>query len=154
LQIEVRIMRFVAISLALLALAACRAAVDPAGTPNASAVTGDTLVLAPGQEAQVGAVFGVAFLEVSSDSRCPTDVVCVWAGNAAVEIGLRLGMGPTHPFTLNTLSYPSASVDFGGYRVTLVDLTPHPVSTRHIQPDEYRAHLLVTLLNADTAANR
>jgi hypothetical protein len=136
-------MRFTAIALSLAALAACRAAVDPAGTPDASQVTNDTLVLAPGQEVRVGGVFRVAFLEVSSDSRCPSDVLCVWAGNAAVEIGLAVGMGPTHPFTLNTLAYPPASVDYAGYRVTLVDLTPYPISTRRIPPEEYRAHLLV-----------
>jgi hypothetical protein len=138
-------MRLTAIAFSLAALAACRAAVDAAGTPDVSQVTNDTLVLAPGQEVRVGEIFRVAFLEVSSDSRCPSDVLCVWAGNATVEIGLAVGMGPTRPFTLNTLLDPT-SVDFSGYRVTLVDLTPYPVSTRRIPPDEYRAHLLVNAI--------
>lgn len=136
-------MRLTAIALSLAAVAACRAAVAPGGTPDASQVTNDTLVLVPGQEVRVGEIFRVAFLEVSSDSRCPSDVLCVWAGDAAVEIGLTVGTGPTHPFTLNTLSYPPASVDYAGYRVTLVDLTPYPISTRRIEPEEYRAYLLV-----------
>jgi hypothetical protein len=152
-KIEVGFMRFAAAVLSLLVLVACRTPVSDTGGLDANQVRGDTLVLAPGQEVRVGAAFRVAFLEVSSDSRCPTDVVCIWAGNATVEIGLAVGMGPTYPFTLNTLLDPR-SVDFSGYRVTLVDLTPYPVSTRRIPPDEYRAHLWVTLLNADTAANR
>lgn len=144
-------MRFVTVVLALLTLVACRAPVGGAGVPEASQILNDTLVLAPGQEAQVGEVFRVAFLEVSADSRCPTDVVCVWAGNAAVEIGLRVGMGPTHPFTLNTLVNPT-SVDFAGYRVTLLALSPQPTSTSRIPPDEYRASLQVT--EPDTTAVR
>ncbi len=144
-------MRLAVVGLSLIALAACRAAVDPTGGPDASQIVGDTLVLAPGQEVRVG-ILGVAFLEVSSDSRCPTDVVCVWAGDAAVEIGLSAGEGPTHPFTLHTLSYPASSVEFGGYRVTLLELAPQPISTRPIPPDGYRAHLQVT--RSDTSASR
>jgi hypothetical protein len=136
-------MRIVAVAVLLFALAACGGSANDVAAPEASQVYSDTLVLAPGQEVPIDAAFRVAFFEVSSDSRCASDVLCFWAGDAAVEIGLTVGTGPTHPFTLHTLAYPPASADYGGYRVTLAELTPYPISTRRIQPDEYRARLLV-----------
>jgi hypothetical protein len=142
-------MRVAVIGLSLITLAACRSALDPSGGPDASYVVGDTLVLAPGQEVVVGAAFRVTFLEVSSDSRCASDVVCVWAGDAAVEIGLAVGEGPTHPFTLHTLAYPPSSAEYAGYRVSLLELTPYPITTHRIEPGEYRAHLEVARLDAD-----
>ena len=136
-------MRFTAMALSLVGLAACRATVGPGGTPDASQVTNDTLVLVPGQEVRVGEIFRVAFLEVSSDPRCPSDVLCVGAGDAVVESWRGVGRGPTPPFTLNTLAYPPASGEYACYRVTLVYLTPSSIATRRILPEEYRAHLLV-----------
>jgi hypothetical protein len=144
-------MRFTVVGLSLMALAACQNATGPAGPPDTSQSQIDTLVLAPGQEVRVDQLFRVGFMEVSSDSRCPTDVLCIWAGNAAVEIALALGEGPSYPFTLNTFDHP-ASVEFSGYRVTLLDLTPHPLSTMPIQPGDYRAHLQVG--RADSTAGR
>jgi hypothetical protein len=145
-------MKLATIALSLIALAACQNATGPAGPPDTSQSQIDTLVLAPGQEVGVDRLFRVGFMEVSSDSRCPTDVLCIWAGNAAVEIALAIGEGPSYPFTLNTFTYPPATVDFSGYRVTLLDLTPHPVSTTPIQPGDYRAHLQVG--RADSTASR
>lgn len=132
-------MRTAALFWPLLLFGACH---QPAVGPDTQQVPGQTVILAPGQEVRVGSLLRIWFGEVLSDSRCPTDVVCVWAGNAEVQIGLALGTGPTHRFVLNTTLEP-ASADFGGYRVTLLALTPAPVSTRRIDPAEYRAHLRV-----------
>ncbi|MEK7667853.1 MAG: hypothetical protein AAB409_04320 [Gemmatimonadota bacterium] len=100
-----------------------------------------TLALRIGQE--VGApdsVMRISFLGVRADSRCPVDVVCVWQGDAEVEIGVRFGMGPTVPYVLHTGVAPR-SVDLGLYRITLVGLRPTPVSTTPIPPDCYVAEL-------------
>jgi hypothetical protein len=102
-----------------------------------------TLDLAPGQEARVDETLRLKFIGVSSDSRCPTDGDCFWPGNGAVEIGLTVGADPIQLFTLNTYLDPK-SVDFAGYHVSLVELTPYPGPSAAIAPNEYRAHLLVT----------
>jgi hypothetical protein len=98
----------------------------------------DTLLtLAVGQEARApDGVLRVAFLAVSDDSRCPTDVQCVWAGNAAVELGIAYGMGPTVRHVLNTGIEPRG-LDLGLYRLTMAELSPAPVSTATIPPDRY-----------------
>ena len=105
-----------------------------------------TLALRIGQE--VGApdsVTGVSLLGVRSDSRCPTDVVCVWQGDAEVEIGVRFGMGPTVPYRLHTGVEPR-SVDVGLYLITLVSLRPAPVSTAPIRRESYVAELRLELV--------
>jgi hypothetical protein len=105
-----------------------------------------TLALRIGQE--VGArdsVMRVSFLGVRADSRCPVDVLCVWQGDADVEIGVRFGMGPTVPYVLHTGVEPR-SVVVGGYRITLVSLRPAPVSTTSIPPEQYVAELRLELV--------
>jgi hypothetical protein len=68
------------------------------------------------------------------------DVVCVWEGDAAVEIGVAFGMGPTVPYVLHTALEPRG-VEVGIYRITLVEVRPAPVSTSRIPPEQYVAGL-------------
>src|SRR5262245_42353617 len=79
-----------------LMLAAC------ATVPTSSDTT-TTVALRVGEEQPVqGAGVSVSFALVDGDSRCPTDVTCVWAGNAVTVLGVRSGSGPTTPYRLNT----------------------------------------------------
>ncbi len=120
---------------------------DAATAPVTGADT--SLTLAPGAEAfPLGPVFGVTFLEVREDSRCPLGVMCIWAGNAVVRVGLRLGMGPTSPYDLNTTVDPT-SVIFGGYRVTLVGLAPLPLLGTPVPAGDFRATLRVQRFGPD-----
>jgi len=112
------------------------------GVPQYSSVRPFDVVLAPGEEILVDGVYGIAFTGVTEDSRCAVDVVCIWQGNAAVAIGLTVGKGPTHPFTLNTGVEPYR-VEHAGYRVRLLSLSPQPVSTAPIEQKRYRARLHV-----------
>ena len=64
----------------------------------------------------------------------------VWAGDGAVASGL--GMGPSYPDTLHTMLDPK-SVQFGGYRIALIDLSPYPVVLGGITPEDYWATLRV-----------
>jgi len=93
----------------------------------------------------VNEVLSVTFHDVPEDSRCPTDVVCVWAGNAAVLLSAALGRTPDIPFTLNTTIAPRDTV-FGPYRIYLLALDPQPVSYRPVGRDEYLLTLRVATL--------
>jgi len=120
-------------------------------SPSTSVVLGAerTLTLAPGTEvAPFGDPFRVTFLAVTNDSRCPIDAMCVWAGNAEVQIGVRLGMGPTLPDTLNTGVMPNDAI-WWGYRITLVGLTPVPRAAFPVEPQAYRATLKVERFGPD-----
>ena len=92
-----------------------------------------------------GTKLRIRFVTVENDSRCPSDVTCVWAGNAAVQLQLGTGRG-SKTVTLNTSKSPSfaGETEYRGYRVKLVDLNPYPRSDRKIGRRDYTATLLVT----------
>lgn len=128
-------------------LAACSPSSDPAD-PDAGAVVveseaGRTFELAPGETARItGLGILVAFRGVASDSRCPTDVTCVWAGDAALRIRATMGRAEWTPFDLHTNLDPR-SATIGGHTITVVGLTPEPVSGRTIASERYRVTLRV-----------
>jgi hypothetical protein len=128
---------------AMLQFAACADA-DPVWPPPAAQqVLADSIRMAPGDVVVVRQL-RLTFLEVSEDSRCPIDAACVWQGNAAVQIAVGLGRGVALPRTLNTSE--ALYLDFGGYRVTLLELLPAPRAGVSIPPEDYRAVFRVEAL--------
>jgi hypothetical protein len=86
----------------------------------------------------------IKFLTVETDSRCPSDVKCVWAGNAAVQFQLSNGRG-NKTVTLNTGGANFVSeVEYRDYKVKLVDLSPYPRSDRQVAASDYAATLFVS----------
>ncbi|MGH9873652.1 MAG: hypothetical protein ACRD9S_14480 [Pyrinomonadaceae bacterium] len=87
----------------------------------------------------------IRFVAVENDSRCPSDVTCVWAGNAAVRLQLGTGRG-SKTVTLNTSKSSSfaGEIEYQGYTVKLIGLSPYPRSDRKIVKRDYRATLLVS----------
>lgn len=124
---------------ALLAtLMACGDAVGPEVTPDTTVVPASTdMTLRMGEEKSVGgSVVRVVFARVVEDSRCPIDAVCVWAGNAVVELGIRAGMGPTFPIQLNSTLEPQAA-EWNGVRMTFLELQPAPRAATPTRPEDY-----------------
>jgi len=119
-------------------LVACSSSTAPEVRSVAALAGGSVeLSLGVGQEAQVGgSVLRVLFVRVVEDSRCPIDAICVWEGNAGVELGLTLGTGPTVPHVVNTSLEPH-SATFGDFTVTLLEVAPAPTSQSPIDPDRY-----------------
>jgi hypothetical protein len=102
--------------------------------------------LKAGQQVTVkGTKLHIKFIAVENDSRCPTDVTCVWAGNAAVQLQLGTGRN-SKTVTLNTSKSPSfvGETEYRGFKVKLVDLSPYPRSNRKIARRDYTATLLVS----------
>ena len=113
--------------------AACSAA--PAG-PNTQQNGNDVIAIPYGEAIVVpGTILEVGFQALLADSRCASDVVCIWEGEGRVELGLTMGDGPTVPVELNTRGLRTAT--HGGYTITLVELDPYPVSTRPLMPEDY-----------------
>lgn len=77
---------------------------------------------------------------VLEDSRCPSDVQCVWAGTVRLEARLEGGLGVTiQEFTLGTPITTEAEV------VTLVSVEPYPTAPGGaISPEEYRFRFEIT----------
>jgi hypothetical protein len=87
------------------------------------------------------------FVRVADDSRCPTNVDCIWAGNAEVLIEASAGGARgKKALALNTNASQgrAGEGEYRRYTVKLVGLSPYPQSARKIRRDEYIATLLVT----------
>lgn len=79
---------------------------------------------------------------VDNDSRCPTDVQCVWEGDAIVRV-TAIGPGSVRASYDLHVSRGAQEVVHEGLRVRLVRLEPLPRSDRAPTASEYRATLLV-----------
>jgi hypothetical protein len=99
--------------------------------------------LAAGQDARIsGTPITVTFRSVSEDSRCPSNVQCVWAGDAAIKVGLAAN-STSQESTIHTNLDPR-TVDFSGYRIKAVNVAPVPKSGTTIPAAAYVVTLQVS----------
>lgn len=99
-----------------------------------------------GERASVdGGALLITFLSVANDSRCPSDAVCVWQGDAAMVVRIEGGHSeaPTVVDTLHTELEPRA-VKYIGFTVAVKGLLPYPKSSEDPGSRDYRLSLLVT----------
>lgn len=139
------------IAFACIALAACStndvtapvaAPNEPAAAAAVSAQLGQPFELRIGQQATIaGEGLTVSFQAVPEDSRCPTGVQCVWAGNARVQIVLSKD-GKAAGMELNTNLDPRTGT-YLNYEIELVALNPYPTSKGPIAQSQYRATFVV-----------
>lgn len=114
------------------------------GTPTApDAVIGTPFELHAGATAALPDGLRIKFETVRSDSRCPTDAVCVWAGEAIVALSVTAATAGTETRELKTTPGGSA-VTYADYTISLTGLTPYPRASQQIRPDDYVATLVVT----------
>jgi hypothetical protein len=89
---------------------------------------GQSLPLKQGDAAQVHGTPVIVRIAGINESRCPSDVVCIQAGDAAVVLELS-GAGGERTDTLYLRRQPHG-VTYGAYRFDLADVQPYPISTR------------------------
>jgi hypothetical protein len=105
----------------------------------------ERFTLVPGQTAFVdGAGLRVQFVQVTSDSRCPADAVCIQGGDAIVRVRVVDEANTSAVHELHTGDSSRGSVIAAGARITLIDLQPFPFSSRTTAPGDYRATMTVT----------
>jgi hypothetical protein len=128
----------------VLLLAACASGGGTAPTSPTPAVN-EEFILAPGQTATVkDALVRITFERVSEDSRCPTDVTCIWEGDATVVLRIKETADEVTREVHTQGDAPrSRKAPAGDYVVTLVRLDPMPRSTAPIEASAYRATLLI-----------
>jgi hypothetical protein len=133
---------------AFLPVACSSQAEDPA-EPQAGAIVvdaqaGRSFELRAGETGRIaGLGIQVFFRGVASDSRCPTDVTCVWEGDAALRIRATVGRSDEWtPFDLHTAIEPQTA-RIGEHTITVVGLSPSPESGRTIPNERYTVTLRV-----------
>lgn len=118
----------------------------------AGCATVDTAVVAkPGAEfdlalgrtaALSGTGYRITFDRVTEDSRCPIDVVCVWAGDARIQLTIDRSTAPADIRVLG-LTPPNAESDLNGVRIRFVSLAPAPRQSEPSAQRKYVARLMV-----------
>jgi len=84
----------------------------------------------------------LTFRSVEGDSRCPTDAVCVWAGDG--EIALKIEQGDKAAVAALHTTLEPKKTEWEGYTIALVGLTPQRKANTGIDSADYRAEILVT----------
>lgn len=77
----------------------------------------------------------IHFTDVLEDSRCPTDVECIWEGNVSLALQISYQGSFLGEYTLDSSNLHKAA--FMDYYVKLKILEPYPVSTETIQKADY-----------------
>jgi hypothetical protein len=127
----------------------------PATTATQVAQLGRPFKLRMGQQVTLrGERLRIRFAAVKEDSRCPSDVTCIWAGNAAVQLDVSTSRRDSKLLTLNTGGTSSlpGEVQYRGYRLRLLELNPYPSSKQKIAPGDYTATLLISKERAVVSA--
>jgi hypothetical protein len=102
-----------------------------------------------GQTASIeGEKLVIKFKAVLEDSRCPINVVCVWAGNGKVEFEILDIDGQNKTVILNTEEEPKATT-LKGHKLKLISLNPPRIDGVSISSGDYSVTLRVEKKSSD-----
>lgn len=73
-------------------------------------------------------------IRVTNDSRCPSNVQCIQAGEATVAVKLSGGEADAE----TQLSSTGRIYPYGGYSIKITDVTPKPIAGQTIGQSDYR----------------
>jgi len=114
------------------ALAAC-------GRGGAAALN-EPFQLAPGEWAHFKTEdLEIGFAGIDEDSRCPSTVACVWAGQVVVRLTLRRNSRNKDVAVRET-----EGVTVDGYTINILQVLPPRVSSSPVAPADYRVTLKIT----------
>jgi hypothetical protein len=102
------------------------------------------IILQPGESAtSADNAITVTFIEILEDSRCPADVMCIWAGQVKVLIEVAYGTEiQQYTLTGHTLLEGDVnSITVGEYTITLVQVDPYPLASQPTDAAAYQATL-------------
>ena len=126
---------FSLLSLSAVALASCGCA----GSSYDAPLDAPVQIAAEQSAVFEGGKLEVKFTGIATDSRCPSDVTCVWAGEVVARLAVR-NDGRTTQHEIKEAQ--NASV--GGYTITLLQVLPARSSSQPIAAADYRVTLKIT----------
>ncbi|MGH9933479.1 MAG: hypothetical protein ACRD3Z_00015 [Nitrososphaerales archaeon] len=93
----------------------------------------------------------VTFLNVTEDSRCPADAVCVWEGQVTVLLNVMRNEEDLGDFdlTLRGGDKNLAIKTFDGYSIQLLKVDPYPFASQPTELTDYVATLQVSELELE-----
>lgn len=135
------------LAVAAVAVAAWVVPLDGSTTPNNDPPHAGSITASPGTvftvENAAGEEVQITFVAVIEDSRCPKNVMCVWAGQAVIALSVEGGpLTAPRQVTLTLHAAPEGeSVDIAGMRIQVTDVQPYPEDPNTTQPGDYTATL-------------
>ncbi len=106
-----------------------------------------TFTLKIEETANIDSELQLTVLDTIEDSRCPTDVTCVWEGTVSVQVNLIKDDQNIGNHTIRLGEIEGDKQIFDGYFVRLVTVEPYPLSTTPIKPSDYVMTFLVSKIN-------
>jgi len=98
-----------------------------------------------GQTAEIkGEKLEITFVEIPEDSRCPSDVTCIWEGRVRCRLEMKY-QGTYYEVVLTQLglSYDYESGIFEGYSLSF-KVEPYPLSDVTLSAGDYYIYLIVS----------
>ncbi len=90
----------------------------------------------------------VKFLNVTEDSRCPSDVVCVWEGQVTILLNMHNDQDLGDLALTIRGGQTLAATTFDGYSIQLMQVEPYPKASEPTQRPDYVATLLVSKITS------
>ncbi|MBS3922019.1 MAG: hypothetical protein KGZ37_02575 [Nitrosarchaeum sp.] len=89
--------------------------------------------------------FQITLVNILDDSRCPSDVTCIWEGTISAEIKIMKNGESRGTYVIPIgLADGMESQLIDDFYVMLYDVKPYPVSTKQIESSEYVATLIIS----------
>jgi len=85
--------------------------------------------------------YEMIFSEILDDSRCPTDIQCVWEGYISISLDVK-NKEKVQNIILTTVD--KTTTHFDSYEINLVNVLPYPFSTKPINPEEYSVTISIS----------
>jgi len=82
-----------------------------------------------------------------TDSRCPSDVTCIWQGQAKILVDINKGNQNIGNFSLILNDKNLETLSFDHYSINLIEVNPYPISTNKTQLSDYDITLKLSLLS-------
>ena len=88
----------------------------------------------------------VKFLNVTGDSRCPSDVTCVWEGQIKIFVHIIKNNHDLGDFNLTSRGGQKnlALQSFDGYLIQILKVEPYPTSGKRILPSDYVSTFVIS----------
>lgn len=83
-----------------------------------------------------GADFGITFVSVVEDSRCPRGVQCIWPGNVKITLAFSARDCEATEERLNTYREPRM-IRHRGREIKITGVEPPKLQDKRIRPEEY-----------------
>jgi hypothetical protein len=88
----------------------------------------------------------VSLVKVFADSRCPSNVACIWAGQVSVQVNISKNDIDLGMLDLVSSSNPSPSSikTVAGYSIRVVEVNPEPKQNQRNNPSDYTVILVIS----------